>query len=187
MPIEGDTLRDAAQAFCDHVNRVLCTTVTETRLQVLEVHGTPYIQFAFRQAGRATPAPLRTRFGPMWLYLGQMFDSVAAPTGRRRLRTIQYRYTLTLEGVPESLLRWEYVRTPPAGGVWCRHHLQGPVLLHVYGHVVPLDDLHLPTGYVAFEEVLRFCIVDLGVTPLAADWDRTLRESYERFKTDYTA
>ena len=58
--------------------------------------------------------------------------------------------------------------------------------MHVHGHAVPLNDLHLPTGYVAFEEVLRFCIVDLHVRPLAEDWDQTLRNSYDRFKTEFT-
>ena len=48
-----------------------------------------------------------------------------------------------------------------------------------------LNDLHLPTGFTTIEEVLRFCIVDLGVTPLSDEWDRVLTDSYEKFKGDF--
>jgi hypothetical protein len=58
--------------------------------------------------------------------------------------------------------------------------------LLIHGHTVSLNDLHLPTGYVPFEEVLRFCIADLGVSPFAEDWDSVLQESYDLFKTEFT-
>lgn len=184
MPIQGWTLREAAQRFCDHVNYVLTRTVTETRLVVFEVP--PRIQVTFRQAGQPIEARLQTRFGPMRLYLGQVCESVRTPDGMHELRTIGYRYTLTPGDKTEPLLRWEYLKIPPAGALWCRHHLQGPVELQIHEHSVSLNDLHLPTGYVPFEEVLRYCIVDLGVPPLSEDWDAVLRDSYERFKTEFT-
>ncbi len=184
MPIRGPTLREAGQTFYDHVNRVVNRTVTRARLVVIDVP--PRIQVAFRQAGRPIKARLQTHFGRMGLYLGQVCDSVVGADGLQTLRTIEYRYTLTLAGTDEPLLRWEYVRHPPPGAEWCRHHLQGrPVELQIHRHLVPLDDLHLPTGYVTFEDVLRFCIVDLGVRPLHRDWSAILRESYEEFKTEF--
>ena len=97
----------------------------------------------------------------------------------------EYRYTLTPAGADEPLLRWEYVRSPPPGAEWCRHHLQGSEELEINGYVVPLDAFHLPTGYVTFEEVLRFCIVDLGVLPLHRNWSAILRDSYEQFKAEF--
>lgn len=119
----------------------------------------------------------------MLLAIGQNCGSVLTKEGPHQLVTVEYRYTLPPEGTDEPLLRWEYVRQPD--GPWCRHHLQGTVPLRIGRETVTLNDLHLPTGYVTIEEVLRFCIVDLGVEPLAGDWDRTLRESYERFKTEF--
>ena len=44
-------------------------------------------------------------------------------------------------------------------------------------HAVSLNDLHLPTGYVAVEEILRFCIADLGVRLRSREWDRILLDS----------
>jgi hypothetical protein len=183
MPIQGRTLHEAAQKFCDHCNRVLARTVTETRLVVFEIP--PRVQVAFRQAGRPIAARLQTRFGPMGLYLGQVCESVMTEEDVHRLRTIEYKYTLTPEGADEPLLRWEYIRTPPLGAQWCRHHLQGPVILPVPGHAVSLNDLHLPTGYVPLEEVLRCCITDFEVPPLSDEWDKVLLESYELFRMEF--
>ncbi len=187
MAITGRTLREAAQIFCDHVNRVLATTITQTRLQVIPSPTKPQVQLAFRQGGRHVTAPLRTRFGPMGLYLGQVCTSERTATGQHELRTVEYKYHLIPEGAPEALLRGEYVRTPEdSAGRWCRHHLQGPLFLALPAHPVSLNDLHLPTGYVALEEVLRFCLVDLGVPPLAAGWDQTFRARYALLKKDFT-
>ena len=184
MAITGRSLRDAAQHFCDHANGVLTRTVTQTRLVV--VGFAPRVQVVFRQGGRPIAARLRTRFGLMGLFLGQVCESERRADGLHELRTVEYRYYLTQEGAEQPLLRWEHVRTPEAGALWCRHHLQGPVNLPLPGPAVSLNDLHLPTGYVAFEEVLRFCIVDLGVRALSDAWDEILRESYDQFKTDLT-
>lgn len=184
MPIQGLTLREAAQRFCDHVNHVLTRTVTKTRLVVFEVP--PRIQVTFRQAGQPIEARLQTRFGPIRFSFFQVCESLKTPRGIHELRTIAYRYTLTPGEETEPLLRWEYVKTPQADALWCRHHLQGPIEFQINGYTVPLNALHMPTGYVPFEEVLRFCIVDLEVPPLSEDWDRVLRDSYERFRTDFT-
>jgi hypothetical protein len=50
---------------------------------------------------------------------------------------------------------------------------------------VTLNDLHLPTGWVPVEEVLRFCIVDLGVRPLGRDWNEVLRESEQLSRAEF--
>ncbi len=184
MPIQGRTLREAAQRFCDHVNSVLTHTVTETRLVVVEVP--PRIHVTFRQAGQPIEAMLQTHLGPRRLSFFQVCESVRTPDGLHELRTISYRYTLTPGNETEPMLRWEYVKTPPDDALWCRHHLQGPVDLLIQQRSVSLNYIHLPTGYVPFEEILRFCIVDLGVDPLSGGWDQVLRESYDRFKTEFT-
>ncbi len=129
MPIQGRTLREAAQRFCDHVNFVLTRTVTETRLVVFEVP--PRIQVTFRQAGQPVEARLQTRFGPLRFSFFQVCESVETSGGLHELRTLSYRYALTPETETEPLLRWEYVKLPPAGAMWCRHHLQGPVELSI--------------------------------------------------------
>ncbi len=190
MPLTGRSLWDAAQKFREHINAVLAHTITATPVQVVGTKRSQLIEIAFRQGGVPTSARLKTRFGQMWLSFGQTCDAVAQE-GVYRLRTVKYKYTLT-SGIGndepptgEPVLRWEYVRQPEPGvAAWCRHHLQGPVQVTFNREEQVLNALHLPTGYVPFEEIIRFCIVDLGVSG-SAGWEDILNQSYETFKADF--
>jgi len=180
MPIEGATFEAAMREYQKHLNALLTRTVTQARLVVAAYPsppaGPPRMQIAFRRHGAAVLAPLRTRFGQVGLYLGQLCEDVSTPEGRHHILTVAYQYTLTPSGTDEALLRWEYVKRPERGAQWCRHHLPGPVRLTVGRRATRLNDWHLPTGHVAIEELLRFCIVDLGVKPQSVGWDAVLRE-----------
>jgi hypothetical protein len=99
---------------------------------------------------------------------------------RVRLRAAWYRYTLQPEGHRDPMFRWEYVSEPEGGDAfWARHHIQGPAPIDVGSQYVSLNDLHVPTGPVLIEEVIRFCINDLGVAPSSDEWDAILVESAE--------
>ncbi len=194
MPIEGRHLRDVSQAFRTHLNVLFSHTITRTPLIAFFVRGTNLVQLSFRQGGVPIGVTLSSTFGPVDLYLGQVCDAVEGQQDRVRLRTIKYQYTLTPIGASEPLLRWEYDKVPPASSYRCRHHLQGPLPIELGGAQPPtLNDLHLPTGWVTIEEVIRFCIVDLGVMPLDSAvgdddvpaWHVRLQESYERFTTEF--
>ena len=192
MPIEGRTVLDASKKFSDYLNRLLNRTLTKSRIVAVGSEDSARIAVSFRQDNQLTSAPLQTKYGPMTLYVGQLCEGVQAGRDRVRLRTVLYTYTLTLVDGGDSdkktdpLLRWEYVRTPADGGLWCRHHLQGPTPLS-FGRAgyVPLNDLHLPTGYVPIEEIIRFCLVDLEVEPLSANWHDILYASYKKFREDF--
>ena len=56
--------------------------------------------------------------------------------------------------------------------------------LHAYGarDTLTLHKLHLPTGRVALEAVVRFLFADLGVVPRRADWRAVLDRQEERFR-----
>lgn len=185
MPIEGRTLEEAAQKFRDHLNAVLAKTVTRTPLIMLRLKNTGLFQITFRQAGRVIEPQLKTRFGSFGLYIGQFCGSTTADH-KHRLYTARYRYMLTPKDTDQPLFRWEYVRKWPAENQrWCRHHLQGNLPLLISGQRTSLNDLHLPTGYVTIEEILRFCIVDLAIKPLSRDWHGSLEESYQLFKSTF--
>lgn len=42
---------------------------------------------------------------------------------------------------------------------------------------LPLADMHIPTGFVALEDVVRLLISEFGIRPRSADWDSMLREN----------
>jgi hypothetical protein len=142
------------------------------------------MQLAFRRSGGPIEVALSTRFGRAGLYLGQTCESTQTE-GRHQLRTVSYRYTVSFNGSREPLFRWEYRKDPGPSARYCRHHLQGAIPLAISEEAVSLNDLHLPTGFVTIEEVLRFCIVDLGVTPLSANWHEILTDSYSLFKSKF--
>lgn len=182
MPIVDRSLEAAARTLRDRLNALLAVTLTEARLVMVKVRGTVYL--GFRQGGATVEAPLTTPRGRFGLYIGQALEDVEHPGGVR-LATRSYRYVLTPEGAREGLFRWEYEkRWPKPGDRWCRHHLQGTVEVPFPSGPVVLNALHLPTGYVTLEEVIRFCIVDLGARPLSDGWHEALEESYARFRAD---
>ncbi len=191
MPIEGATVYEASKAFSDHLNRLLNTTLTHMRLQAVGRDESVRVAISFREQGKPTEAPLNTKYGPMTLFIGQLCEGVTVGNGRQRLTTVTYQYTLTLgergqQYPPEPFLRWEYIRTPEKGGLWCRHHLQGtPLIPFGRSGPLPLNDFHLPTGYVPIEEIIRFCIVDLEVRALSANWSDILHRSYVQFRNEF--
>jgi hypothetical protein len=181
--IVADSLAEAVRQFREHLNRLLALTVTEVPLVFIERARRSRFVLGFRQGGEAQQAPLRTRFGPMGLYVGQVCESEPVEGNRHRLVTTHYRYTLTLDGHSEALFRWDYEkRYPDAYARWCRHHLQGDVPLPLG---VNLNALHLPTGYTLLEDVIRFCLVDLEVAPLSRSWHEELEVSYAVFKSEF--
>jgi hypothetical protein len=181
----GETVRQSAE----RLNRLLARTVTQSRLVTFHVppsaNQPAHYRLTFRQSGRVTEAQLRTRFGPMNLFIGRTYALATDGDGTSTLRITTYRYTLTPTTAAEPLLRWEYVAEPADPEArWSRHHLQGPIPLRMSERGDPrareatLNDLHLPTGWVPIEEVLRFCIVDLGARPLSDAWQAELEASY---------
>lgn len=186
MPITGKTHAEAARVFRDHINQILSKTITQTHVVLVEVPGRELFQASFRQAGEPIKATLNCTFGQIGFYFLQLCGSFIRPKdGLHQLETHVYRYALYPDDSDEPFLRWEYVKKPASQGLWCRHHVQGPIDLQINDSMLSLNAIHLPTGYVTFEEVIRFCIVDLGVQPLDEGWHDLLVKSYEQFKVDF--
>lgn len=197
MPIYGGSLREAAGMFVHHLNSLLGKTITHTPMQALIVPRTvdgrrkeeAILAFPRRDGGRSY-IELRTDYGTMEFYLGQTCDVVEdEDTKQLRLRTLSYGYGLRPLEMDDYLVRWEYVRFPSEGSRWCRHHVQGQITFDILDNrneiqTVNLNDWHLPTGWVAIEEVIRFCLHDLGSRALSEPekWHQALIESDEMFQ-----
>lgn len=62
---------------------------------------------------------------------------------------------------------------------YCQYHVQFHRDYHeVHGDFSP-SKLHVPTGWVTIENVSRFLITDLEISPLIETWDEELRKSEE--------
>lgn len=174
----------AVRPIVDELNRLLNLTLTQRRLVPTESPPSPEgrqrVQLSFRAGGRVIAAPLVTRYGSLGLYVGRIYEA-AVDRDRPSPRLIRYRYALHAADDAEPVIRWEYGGRPADESArWCRYHIQGTFLVRLGGRAVPLNELHMPTGEVPIEEVIRFCIVDLGAEPLSRDWDEILTESRRR-------
>jgi len=204
MAIAGRTLGAAAGGFRDHLNTLLHKTITQHPLSMVPYtneQGVPQMQLTFRDGILPCAARLHSHLcGDLDLYVGQVCEARPDAKGRQRLYTASYRYALSPAGETEAVFRWDYVRkwpyqiiedetgqAAPEREKWCRHHLQGTPLISLGKYQVCLQDVHLPTGYVAIEDVIRFCLTDLGVKALTdeEEWHDLLNDSYARFIGDF--
>jgi hypothetical protein len=177
MPIEGESLEAVSRKFCDKLNRLLAKTISEQRIVFIGVRQQGAV-ISFRQAGIPTTAKLKSRLGEMALSVGLLCGAATIRRNWLRLFISEYRYTLTPKGSNDPLWRWEYTKKwPRETDRWCRHHVQGDIPITIGRATISLNDLHLPTGYMTLEEIIRFCLTDLGVKPLSRDWHEILQRS----------
>jgi hypothetical protein len=167
------------RGYADHLNTLLSNTITQRRLITQSSGNGTRARIQFLVDGLISYASIRTRFGPLRLELGQHL-AVGRHDANLVLTTTAYRYTLGRDDDSDAVVRWESdQRLPDEMVATSQFHLQGDILVALSRRHPPvsLNEFHLPTGWVPIEEVIRFCIVDLGVTPLSDDWDAKLRES----------
>jgi len=55
-------------------------------------------------------------------------------------------------------------------------------MLTMGGQERDLSRVHIPTGWVTVEELIRFLIYELGIQSRADDWDKILQDSETRFR-----
>jgi hypothetical protein len=133
------------------------------------------------------PAAVRLRRqagDPLYLAVDQHFEIVRDPRYSREWKAKTLRYSYSLVGNDDlsgELILWHWHEPVPTGR---------ETHIHVHGvggdtplvHVRSADHkLHIPSGRVAFEAILRFLFTDLGVTPARSDWKEVVGESEDRF------
>ncbi len=101
------------------------------------------------------------------------YDEDARFTGERKVSTDHYAHTLSESpALKPELFSWEWNAAEPR---WP----------HVHVHrrnpdFKGLGKLHVPTGRVFFEDVLRFLFHDLDIRPARDDWREVLDETAGR-------
>lgn len=169
--------------FQEHIAGLLNRTVTDAPLSLTHKQNNPFATVTFRDELRvAIAAPL---FGSsLFLFFSQ--DLVVEDQGNKswKLRTVKYTYHLLESPSPDSpwLIRWEYISPSRRKMSHPRNHVHLPVILDTADGVLDLDSLHLPTGWVTIEEIIRFLIVEVKVKPKSDDWNGDLESSERLFK-----
>jgi hypothetical protein len=122
-----------------------------------------------RRDGQALKLELRHRF---------VVRRLEGPHGLWTASTAQYAYRVSDER-DDLLAEWHWHPMTQLSGddaPWPH--------LHAYGdrEALTLHKLHLPTGRVALEAVVRFLVNDLGAVPRRTDWRATLDRHEEQFR-----
>ena len=157
--LRGSSPGEVFQTFRNHVNSLLHRTICEIGLKGNQGY------ISFRQADSAIAAKLRS--GGWYLYLGQTLGAVKEAHRTWRLRTLSYSYRIQRGPRQDEpyLFRFEYESREMVERLHPRRHLHVPVKLPVPNtrREINLDKVHVPTGWVTIEELLRFLIRGLGV------------------------
>lgn len=138
--------------------------------------------------------PLELRRNPSIAFGGgQLFRIVRDDTiadGPHRVHTVKYFYAFATDDGQEILnFQW----TPEEGHLPGRKafpHLHiGRGLLGGHAGVFPdtFHKLHVPTGRVSFESIIRFAIEELGVPHLRDDWRAVLDRGQHQFERERRA
>jgi len=173
--------------FRQYIANLLNSTVTDAPVSEAILEKSP-IQWRARislggKTGEPRAIPLKP--APWHLALSQ---HIAAVRDRKRnwsLRTLQYSYRI--QGGPDLRSDWyfrfEYKSREVLSALHPRSHLHLPVSLDCGTRRMDLSRVHIPTGQVTLEEIIRFLIQELGVKAKVKDWDSALRISEEEFWT----
>jgi hypothetical protein len=184
MPLTARTPREAFHTLQDHLNSVLNKVLTQYRLRFVVSRGKQDQASLVFFSPQGIPVAVPLRPSSWFLYLGQELKAV--PEGKAyALRTLKYEYRVqrTPSLQDEAEVRFEFVShglNPSAS--WSRHHVQFHRAYQDVRDGFSPNKLHIPTGWVTIENVIRFLITDLGVPPLIETWEEELRESEEQFR-----
>jgi len=180
----GDRPTEVFRNFRDHISGLLNKTITDAPLSLTHRKDRPFAQFAFRDdADFPMAAPLFS--AGLFLAVSQQLQVEQQSDQTWKLRTLAYSYHLLEDSNPDSrwIIRWEYVSHAQRRNEHPRHHVHIATIVDTPAGEMDLDKLHLSTGWVTIEEVIRFLIAEMGVKPKIADWDDQLLKSEELFKT----
>jgi hypothetical protein len=168
------------QNFKDHLAKLLNRTISAVPLQEIRLGNRRLLQFSVRGAPVCVPVGNKGYH----LFIGQTIE-VAKEKGDYRLRTLRYEYRVTAgsDFDAPALVRWEYNSREFRTSLFPRHHIQIQAKVESFaGGVLDLNKIHLPSGWITVEEVVRFLITELKVKPFSDDWDDLLQKSEQKFR-----
>jgi len=109
-------------------------------------------------------------------------EPVNAGGRKKRVRTCEYIYAI-LDQDRKALYEFHWHPTDRAGNPakypYPHAHIRGTDT-----RFDALDRKHIPSGRIAFEEVIRFLIEELGVGPEETNWKAILEETKKKFDAE---
>lgn len=132
---------------------------------------------------RGEPVRLRSTSGQRSMLLQIGIDFIVSESGSSTatfgVSVVSYLYRV-LDREEREILAFHWHPTGLSNITDPHLHLSGrlnPIDMGRDQEPLPLADMHLPTGFVTLEDVVRLLITEFGITPRRADWDGILREN----------
>ncbi|WP_038039191.1 hypothetical protein [Thermorudis peleae] len=173
----GKTRREAIAAYLEPLKETLAC-VCPQRYRHVAYHGPDPAGLSVLVVHRLEPVPLRRQDGSrLWFEVRQLFRVVETERlrGPYTVATAAYLYQISYDDGRELLaFHWH----PHGQGKRTTPHVHiGPAVEQVAERV---RELHIPTGYVSLEAVVRFLIDGLSVAPQRFDWSEVLARNEAR-------
>jgi len=126
------------------------------------------------------PKPLPLENGH-FLYL---VHRVCLRRKERYLTTLEYRYVYQADANnPDSwIVRYEYEREPQAPYRYPVTHIHVNATPSAYSGQKPFPDLHLPTGRLTVEDLIRHLVHEQQIAPISPDWEAILERTEQDFR-----
>lgn len=168
----GKTPTRAVNNFLRPLRKVVdCITKTTLRVQRSVQSEKPHVLFL----GEGEPVALKARDQraiSLTMIMGFQVVPAGGELGKYKVKTTSYFYQILKDESEIICYQWHPEETPK---IWFPH-------IHVKGE---LSKIHLPTGRVSIEEVIRLLIVEFKIVGKSG-WEDVLRETqrkFERYRT----
>ncbi len=130
---------------------------------------------------------LSSEYGAIQFDLGQRFRIIRDPEAREgpyRATTVEYWYRLARQAGPALLsFHWTPETAMPAQRMFPHLHVEaGLTGASGEAQLRSFNKLHVPTGRVSCESIVRFLIEEMGVPPTKPSWQSVLEVQEERFR-----
>jgi len=187
--VAGRNPNAAFQQFIDPLRSAL-NCVTQERLTASRQHtyevGTIYSVLL----NDLNPVRLRTAAGilPVYMSVGQQVriiktEEPADPRGPYKIQIVEYFYDLRSDDHTE-LLTFHWTPEAEGDGVVTFPHLHaGSAIIAQDAPIRPRDfhKIHIPTGRVSVEAIIRLAITEFGAIPLKRNWVDELNRTEAAF------
>jgi len=170
MSLVRRSARECFDAWRKHVASVIASTLTKDQ-QVGRVEVSPTVESLEFRAGAV---PLKTTVGSVYFHFMQGLRAKAVTNREFNLELMKYSYRLQIRDISvagEPLFRWEYEFDDQGKHTTRPHlHVGEKVQLELTNSTLDISRIHLPTGLVTIEAILRFLFSELQVKPRCRDW-----------------
>jgi hypothetical protein len=174
--LPGRTQQEAFDAFAEPLKQAL-SCVAHAKLTRSK------LSITLEQEVVLQPLPLQIPNSDYQLFMSHAFRYLKTGIGEWRVTSLRYQYAVEVVKTKQEVAAFHWEGHENGSAPFAHLHL-GYANAKNLPHLGP--KAHIPTGRVAFEDVIYFLISELGVHPLKEDWRNvlaTVRKPFMDYKT----